>query len=97
MNSFEEIARLKNLVAEKVKVIGIMEKERTAMQKLHREYAKERTDQDSMEAEYAERMRRVNQDLRVAKGLMLMHMHHAKCGSNSEEERTLECHLLKIA
>ncbi len=68
MNSFEEIARLKNLVAEKVKVIAVMEKERTAMQKLHRQYQKERTDQDSLESEYAERIRRVNDDLRVAKG-----------------------------
>lgn len=72
MNSFEEIVRLKNLVAEKVKVIGIMEKERTGMQKLHRQYQKERTDQESMETEYGERMRRVNEDLRVAKGLILM-------------------------
>jgi hypothetical protein len=72
MNSFEEIVRLKNLVAEKVKVIAIMEKERTGMQKLHRQYQKERTDQDSMETEYGERMRRVNEDLRVAKGLILV-------------------------
>jgi len=72
MNSFEEIARLKNLVAEKVKVIAVMEKERTAMQKLHRQYQKERTDQDSLENEYGERMRRVNEDLRVAKGALLL-------------------------
>ena len=68
MNSFEEIARLKNLVAEKVKVIGVMEKERTAMHKLHKQYQKERFDQDSIEADYGERMRRVNEELRVAKG-----------------------------
>ena len=82
MNSFEEIVRLKNLVAEKVKVIAIMEKERTGMQKLHRQYQKERTDQDSMETEYGERMRRVNEDLRVAKGLILIHL--PKCAPISQ-------------
>lgn len=72
MNSFEEMARLKNLVAEKVKVIGMMEKERGAMSKLHKQYQKERLDQDGMEGEYGERMRRVNEDLRVAKGLVFL-------------------------
>jgi hypothetical protein len=69
MNSWEEMARLKNLVAEKVKVIAVMEKERGAMHKLHRQYQKDRLDQDGIESEYGERMRRVNEDLRVAKGL----------------------------
>lgn len=63
------MARLKNLVAEKVKVISVMEKERGAMHKLHRQYQKDRQDQDGIESEYGERMRRVNEDLRVAKGL----------------------------
>jgi hypothetical protein len=31
MNSHEEIARLKNLVTEKVKIIGVMEKERSGL------------------------------------------------------------------
>jgi hypothetical protein len=76
MNSWEEMARLKNLVAEKVKVIAVLEKERAAMQKLHRQYQKDRLDQDSIESEYGERMRRVNEDLRVAKGLELLKLPH---------------------
>ena len=65
MNSFEEMARLKNLVAEKVKVITMMERERGAMSKLHKQYQKERLDQDGIEGEYGERMRRVNEDMRA--------------------------------
>ena len=74
MNSWEEMARLKNLVAEKVKVIAAMEKERAAMHKLHRQYQKDRLDQDGIESDYGERMRRVNEDLRVAKGLELLNL-----------------------
>ena len=50
-----------------VRVIAVMDKERAAMQKLHKQYQKERVDQESLEGEYGERMRRVNEDLRVVK------------------------------
>ncbi|KAJ1483977.1 hypothetical protein T484DRAFT_2545905 [Baffinella frigidus] len=59
-NSYEEISKLKNLVAEKMQVIGLLQKERTSMSKLHREYQKDRMDQDSMESEYSSRVQRVN-------------------------------------
>ena len=52
--------KLKNLVAEKMKVIAVLEKERQSMQKLHRQYQKDAMDQDAMEAEYASRVQRVN-------------------------------------
>jgi hypothetical protein len=48
-----------------------MDKERAAMQKLHKQYQKERMDQEGLEGEYGERMRRVNEDLRVVKVLLL--------------------------
>jgi hypothetical protein len=54
-----------------VRVIAVMDKERAAMQKLHKQYQKERMDQEGIEGEYGERMRRVNEDLRVAKVLLL--------------------------
>lgn len=57
---YEEIIKLKNLVAEKMKVIAVLEKERQSMQKLHRQYQKDAMDQDAMEAEYASRVQRVN-------------------------------------
>jgi len=66
-NAYDEIARLKNLVAEKVKVISILEKERSSLNKVHRQYQKEYKGQESLEAEHAERMRRLNEELRISK------------------------------
>ena len=42
------------------------------MQKLHKQYQKERMDQEGLEGEYGERMRRVNEDLRVVKVPLLL-------------------------
>jgi hypothetical protein len=55
-----------------VRVIAVMDKERAAMQKLHKQYQKERMDQEGLEGEYGERMRRVNEDLRVVKVPLLL-------------------------
>lgn len=57
-------------VAEKIKVIAVMDKERAALHKVHKQYQKERVDQDSLENEFAEKIRKVNEELRVAKARM---------------------------
>jgi len=67
MHAYDEISRLKNTVAEKVQVISVLEKERGALHKLHRQYQKEKLDQDAIESQYGERVRRANEELRVAK------------------------------
>jgi hypothetical protein len=61
-----------------------MEKERKAMQKLQAQYQKERMDQDAIESEYGERIRRVNEDLRVSK---------ARCNKYKQIHAELESQL----
>ncbi|EKX45211.1 hypothetical protein GUITHDRAFT_139134 [Guillardia theta CCMP2712] len=69
-NAYDEIARLKNLVAEKAcpllsRLTSVQE--RSSLNKVHRQYQKEYKGQETLEAEHAERMRRLNEELRVSK------------------------------
>jgi hypothetical protein len=54
-HAYNEISRLKNVIAEKIKIIEVLHKERGAMQRVHRQYEKDARAQEQLESEHSGR------------------------------------------
>ncbi len=62
-----------------MKIIAVMEKERSALHKVHRQYQKDRVDQDTLESEYSDKIRKVNEELRIGKARVQKYRYVSVC------------------